>query len=534
MWVGRDERRDRQFMKVVTAKQMQELDRLAAERYGVPTARLMERAGEQLLAALTAHFPPLSDKRILIVAGKGNNGGDGLVLARLLHQQQVAVDTYLAAERSALRGPVKEQLSHLERIGGRVKERSQWTVTQLRDAAAAADVMVDALLGTGLTAPVEGLYAELIDVMNHAGKPVVAVDLPSGINADTGGVMGVAVRARVTVTFALPKLGVLLYPGADYAGLVIIGDIGISEAAVSRLAITTEQITPAAISRALASRLPEQHKGDFGHLLVVAGSVGKTGAAALSALGALRSGAGLVTIAVPRSLNPILEGLVMEAMTVPVAETIDQTIAEDALKGLITLAKDKQAATLGPGLSLHAETQTVIRKLLPKLSCPTVIDADGLNAIAGHESVVAKRRAPVVLTPHPGEMGRLLGCATAEIEQDRPAAAREAATRYRAWVVLKGAHTLLAAPDGRLWINTTGNPGMATGGTGDVLTGMIGGLLAQSLPLPDAAAAAVYLHGLAGDLAAQQVGEASLIAGDLLAYLPSAFRQARSSVDHPI
>jgi NAD(P)H-hydrate epimerase len=218
-------------------------------------------------------------------------------------------------------------------------------------------------------------------------------------------------------------------------------------------------------------------------------------------------------------------------MTAPVAETADQTIATKALTALVSLAQGKQAVALGPGLSLHPETQTVIRKLLPKLTCPIVLDADGLNAIAGHEAIIAKQRAPVVLTPHPGEMGRLLGCSADRVEQDRPAAAREAAARYRAWVVLKGAHTLLAAPDGRLWINTTGNPGMATGGTGDLLTGIIGSFLAQSLPLPDAAAAALYLHGLAGDLAAQQTGEASLIAGDLLNALPSAFRQARGSLE---
>jgi len=518
-------------MKVVTAKEMQELDRLASERYGIPTGQLMERAGEQLLAALTAHCAPLADKRIVIIAGKGNNGGDGLVLARLLHRQQVAVDTYLAADEAALRGLPREQLERLKQAGGRLHDRARWEAATLRQAVAAADVIVDALLGTGLTAPVDGLYAELIDLMNRAGAPIVAVDLPSGINADTGGVMGRAVRARLTVTFALPKLGLLLYPGAEHAGRVIVGDIGIPQEAAGQLAITTEQITPGLIGRALAPRAPQQHKGAFGHLLVVAGSVGKTGAAALCALGALRAGLGLVTIAVPRSLNPILEGLVMEAMTAPVAETTGQTIASKALNTLAALAQGKEAVALGPGLSLHPETQTVIRKLLPKLTCPVVLDADGLNAIAGHEAVVAKQRAPVVLTPHPGEMGRLLGCSADRVEQDRPAAAREAAARYRAWVVLKGAHTLLAAPDGRLWINTTGNPGMATGGTGDLLTGIIGSFLAQSLPLPDAAAAALYLHGLAGDLAARQTGEASLIAGDLLSALPSAFRQARGSLE---
>ncbi|MEW6324285.1 MAG: NAD(P)H-hydrate dehydratase [Nitrospirota bacterium] len=515
-------------MKVVTAKQMQELDRLASERYGVPTARLMERAGEQLLAALDARFTPLTDKRMLIVAGKGHNGGDGLVLARLLRQRQIAVDTYLAAERASLQGLVKDQLTRLEQAGGAVHDRTQWSLDRLREAASSSDVIVDALLGTGLSAPVEGLYAELIQIINHSGVPVLAVDLPSGINADTGHVMGSAVRAQITVTFALPKLGLLLHPGAEHAGHVIVGDIGIPQEAVAQLPIVTEQITPAAIGRALAPRAPQQHKGHFGHLLVIAGSVGKTGAAALCALGGLRGGAGLVTIASPSSLNATLEGLVMEAMTAPVAETVDQTIAEAALPAVARLLDGKRAVALGPGLSQHPETQAFARALLPTLTCPTVIDADGLNALAGHEALVAKCRAPMVLTPHPGEMARLLGCSAAQVEEDRPAAARDAATRYRAWVVLKGARTLLAAPDGRLWINTTGNPGMATGGTGDVLTGLIGGFLAQSIPLPDAAAAAIYLHGLAGDLAAEQLGQICLIAGDLLDALPAAFRRART------
>jgi len=516
-------------MKVVTAKQMQELDRLASAQYKIPTARLMERAGEQLLAALRACLGTLDGKRIVIAAGKGNNGGDGLVLARLLRQHPCAVETYLAVDGSTLRGLAEEQWQRLRQDGGppscQCLDRAGWTLDQFRKAAAGADLIVDALLGTGLTAPVEGAYAEMIEAINCAGAPVLAVDLPSGINADTGAVMGVAVQAAVTVTFALPKLGLLLHPGAARAGRVIISDIGIPQAAVDQLALTVEQITPGSIRRTLRPRSPQQHKGDFGHLLVIAGSEGKMGAAAMSALGALRAGTGLVTVAVPRSQNPVIQALVMEAMSAPMVETTDHTLAEASLPALLQLAAGKRAVALGPGLSLHPETQALIQALIPQLTCPVVIDADGLNAIAGRETATTARQAPTVLTPHPGEMARLLGCTADRVEADRPAAAREAARRYRAWIVLKGAHTLLADPDGRLWINTTGNPGMATGGTGDVLTGVLGGLLAQSISLPDAATAAVYLHGLAGDLAAREIGETSLIAGDLLTFLPAAFRQ---------
>lgn len=518
-------------MKVVTAKEMQELDRLASAQFQIPTARLMERAGEQLLAALRAYLGTLDGKRIVIAAGKGNNGGDGLVLARLLREHPCTVETYLASDSSTLRGLSREQWQRLKAGGPngpgsqyQYFDRTEWTPDQFRRAAAGADVTVDALLGTGLTAPVEGTYAELIGAINTAGTPVLAVDLPSGINADTGAVMGVAVTAAVTITFALPKLGLLLHPGAARAGRVIVVDIGIPQAAVDQLALTVEQITPGSIRRALTPRSPQQHKGDFGHLLVIAGSEGKMGAAAMSALGALRAGTGLVTVAIPRSQNPIIQQLVMEAMSAPMAETTEHTLAEASLHALMQLAAGKHAVAIGPGLSLHPETQALVRALASQLVCPLVIDADGLNAIAGRETATTARQAPTVLTPHPGEMARLLGCTADHVEADRPSAAREAARRYRAWIVLKGAHTLVADPDGRLWINTTGNPGMATGGTGDVLTGVLGGLLAQSIALPDAATAAVYLHGVAGDLAAREIGETSLIAGDLLTFLPAAFR----------
>ncbi|HUJ79982.1 MAG TPA: NAD(P)H-hydrate dehydratase [Nitrospiria bacterium] len=513
-------------MKVVTAKQMRELDRLATDQYHIPAAQLMERAGERLLAAVRSHLDTLAGKRIVIAAGKGNNGGDGLVLARLLRQHPCTVETYLAIDETALGGLTKDQCQRLRQAGGRIAERAGWTIDQFRKAAAGADLVVDALLGTGLTKPVEGLYADLITAINDAGAPVLAVDLPSGLNADTGAVMGTAVTAALTVTFALPKLGLLLHPGAARAGRVIVADIGIPQAAIDRLALTVEQITPDMVRRAMKPRAPQQHKGDFGHLLVIAGSEGKMGAAAMCALGALRAGVGLVTVAGPRSQNPIIQTLAMEAMSAPLPETEVHTLAEGALPDLLRLAAGKRAVALGPGLSLHPDTQALIRALAPQLSSPLVIDADGLNAIAGHDTATTSRQAPTVLTPHPGEMARLLDCTADRVEEDRPAAAREAARRYRAWVVLKGAHTLLADPNGRLWINTTGNPGMATGGTGDVLTGVLGALLAQAIPLPDAATAAIYLHGLAGDLAARRVGEMSLIAGDLLTFLPAAFRHA--------
>jgi NAD(P)H-hydrate epimerase len=388
-----------------------------------------------------------------------------------------------------------------------------------------SDLLVDAIFGTGLNAPIEGIPASSITLMNVSGSPVVSVDLPSGLDADTGAVWGTAVFAALTVTLACPKRGLYLGAGLNHAGKIRVGDIGIPPDLLDAAKIPVTLLDAEEIRAMLPVRTRADHKGTFGHAGIIAGSVGKTGAAAMAAMAALRSGAGLVTVALPQSLNDVLEAKLLEAMTFPVPETEARTLSKEALAPLLSFAADKAAVAMGPGIGTHSETQALVRDLLGNVTRPLVLDADGLNAVAGHMETLRKTHAPVILTPHPGEMARMLGCATAEVQRDRLGVAARLAQDREVCVVLKGAGTVVAGPDGRLAVNPTGNPGMATAGTGDVLTGMIAGLLAQRLSPWEAACAGVYLHGLAGDLAAFEQGEMGLLAGDVLRAIPRAIQQ---------
>jgi hydroxyethylthiazole kinase-like uncharacterized protein yjeF len=392
-------------------------------------------------------------------------------------------------------------------------------------------VIVDAMFGVGLSSPLKGNYAIAAELMNMAGRPVVAVDIPTGINADTGEVMGSAVRADLTVTMVLPKRGLVLYPGAAYAGQVRVADIGIPTQVIEK-----EGIQVGLLERGLAwgltgERDRDSHKGDFGHLMVIAGSLGKAGAAVMAAKGALRTGAGLVSVAAPMGLIPVIQQQVMEAMCIPAGESIDGTLGISSENELLKASGSMTACAIGPGLTTHYETVQVIRNLVRRITIPMVIDADGVNALAGSADMLKKAKASVVMTPHPGEMARLLGVSTDDIQKDRIGAAMDFAEQFSITLVLKGAGTVIATPHGEVFINTTGNPGMATGGTGDVLTGMIGSLLAQGYGPTQASCLAVYLHGLAGDLAAEEKGEAGMIAGDVIEKIPKAIKQTMESTD---
>jgi NAD(P)H-hydrate epimerase len=365
-------------------------------------------------------------------------------------------------------------------------------------------------------------------MINASGRPIVAVDIPTGIDADTGAVMGAAVLADLTVTMALLKRGLVLYPGALFAGTIRVADIGIPSEVVEKEKITVHLLDRGYAWGILRHRYPDTHKGDYGHLMVLAGSLGKAGAAVLAARGALRTGAGLVSVAVPNSLVPIVQQQIVEAMCVPSAESIDGTLGIGAEGELLKAAEKMSACAIGPGLSTHYETVQVVRNLIQRLAIPMVIDADGLNAIAGSVNILKKVKAPVVLTPHPGEMGRLTGLSSADVQKDRIKIASEFAVKHKVTLVLKGAGTVVAGPDGEVFINSTGNPGMATGGTGDALTGMIGSLLAQEYPAVQAACLGVYLHGLAGDLAAKEKGEMGMIAGDLIEKIPEAIKETNN------
>lgn len=513
-------------MKVVTAAQMQALDRRTIAEAGIAGQVLMERAGAGVVSVLERVGGPLAGKTVTVVCGKGNNGGDGFVVARLVRRKRARSSVLLMAPAADLTGDARAMYRRFVRLAGAGAVRSCPSADRLRAQLARSDLVVDALLGTGLSAPVEGHYQSAIEAVNESSRPVMAVDLPSGLHADTGAVMGTTVRATWTVTFGLPKLGLYLGAGIDHAGQVHIADIGIPQAYADAVASRVSLLSLQDAGHMLPRRHLSAHKGTFGHAGIIAGSVGKTGAAALAAKAALRVGAGLVTVAAPASVNDTLEAKLLEAMTMPMPETKSRTLARSGLDRLILFANARSAIAIGPGLSTHPETVELIHSLVTRLEKPSVLDADALNALAGRTGRLTECKVPLILTPHPGEMARLEEQATPQsVNSDRIGTATRFAQGRGVIVVLKGARTVVAHPDGRVAICPAGNPGMATAGTGDALTGMIVGLLAQGLSSWDAACAGTYFHALAGDLAAAALGPVGMTAGDLIERIPYALRQ---------
>ena len=513
-------------MELVTAAEMRELDRAAIKGRKIPSLRLMENAGNAVAREMERRFGSLRGKTVTIVSGKGQNGGDGLVVARLLRQKGCKARVALLTAPSALKGDAAANLKRFQRAGGRCHaiDTDANLTAVLGPLLQTSDLLVDAIFGTGLNAPVKGVAASAIDRMNASSRPIVAIDLPSGLDADTGTVLGTAVTATLTVTLARPKRGLYLGVGPNYAGVICVADIGIPTDLIATAKIPVTLLDAASIRSLLPIRHRTAHKGTFGHAGLIAGSAGKTGAAAMAAMAALRVGAGLVTVATPRSVSDVLEAKLLEAMTFPAPETEARTLSKQALESLRAFAADKTALAIGPGIGTHPDTQTLVHNLLVEVNKPMVLDADGINAVAGHREMLSRAGGPLILTPHPGEMARLLGITSAEVQRDRLGMAARLACEQHVYVVLKGAGTIVAGPDGRLAVNSTGNPGMATAGTGDVLTGIITGLLAQGLSAWDAACAGVYLHGLAGDLAASEQGEMGLIAGDVIQAIPWALQ----------
>ena len=513
-------------MKLVSASEMRELDRRAIEEIGIPGVVLMENAGRGAADQLCRCFASLHPGPVLVLAGKGNNGGDGYVIARYLLNRGWRVRTVVTAAPEEIGGDAGIHLQILRRSGAEVTfAADSKALARALEMDRAAALIVDALLGTGLTSEVRGLYSEAIDWINDAPAPVMAVDIPSGIDAATGAILGRAVRADLTVTFALPKIGHAVHPGASLSGLLETVDIGIpatlmEEASADHLLIDADEA-----AKLLPARSATGHKGTFGHLLVAAGSVGKTGAAAMTAKGGLRAGSGLVTVACPAAVHEILAVKLTEAMTAPLPG-VEGALSLQALGEIESLMEGKDALALGPGLGQTEEVRNLARRLVGSCPVPLVLDADGLNAIAERPEVLLERAgAAAVLTPHPGEMARLTGRTVAEIESDRIGAARNFARRYQVVLLLKGARTVVALPDGRVRINGSGNPGLASGGMGDVLTGMIGGFLAQGLAPEDAATLGAYLHGRAADRLLERLGDAGMIASDLLGEIPAARRE---------
>ncbi len=501
---------------------MQELDRKAIETYRIPGIVLMENAGRGAAEEILKAFPDLQKKKVAIVAGKGNNGGDGFVIARHLTNCGVPVKVFLLTEPKALRGDAETNYYIFHRMKGEILSvPSSKDYQKVKKDFERADLLIDAIFGTGLDAEVRGYYREVIDHLNTLHQPIAAIDIPSGLNADTGKPFGTAVRATLTLTFGLPKLGLLISPGVDYVGTLKVIDIGIPRNLVEEEKIQTYLLEREEIRKWLSvPRRPDTHKGDYGHLLVIAGSVGKTGAAAMVCEAALRMGAGLVTLAIPKSLNPIMEMKLTEVMTEPLPETPKQTLSLRAYSSILRLCENKRAVVIGPGLGTYKETQTLILKLVKALDIPLVIDADGLNALATQAKFLPATNRSLILTPHPGEMARLIRGTVKEIQENRIGVSRSFSQVNHVYLALKGYRTLIVTPRGETYINPTGNSGLATGGTGDVLSGMIGGLLCQGFDILPSLQASVFLHGLAGDEVARELGEKSLVATDLIKKIP--------------
>ncbi len=524
-------------MRILTADEMRRVDRRAIEEIGIPSMVLMENASIGVADAVAESFADA--ETVAILCGPGNNGGDGLALARHLDARGYGLRVFLVAtgsrkrntaRSSQPRGDAAAQLEILRRSGLPVETVDGSTdLGPVITACAGCDLIVDALFGTGLTRPLAGHFARLVEHLNALERPILAVDLPSGLDGSRAQPPGPHLTAELTVTFAAPKVAHVFSPAADAAGKVVVTDLGIPPYLVDEAPGDLHLLLGRELAAWLAPRAPGAHKGDFGHALLVAGSPGKAGAVILAAQAAVRGGAGLVTAAVPAPILGVVDGGSLESMTLALPAGPEGGLGAGAAAAVLAAAAGKRAVALGPGLGLAAETVAAVRRLVRELPLPSVLDADALNALAGHLDVLKARDAETVLTPHPGEMARLLDTTTAEVEADRVAAARRAAAESGAVVILKGHRTLVADGSGAVYVNPTGNPGMASGGSGDVLTGLVAALLAQGYDALAAAQLGVYLHGLAADLAIEDVAPEALRAGDQIEYLPRAFDRLREA-----
>lgn len=518
-------------MKVVTANEMRKIDKKAIEEWGISGCILMENAGAGIVKSMEKYSGDLKGKRIIIMAGKGNNGGDGFVIARHLLNREIHCEVFILVEEGSLKGDALLNYSILKKTGCPIFEiTSRSMLSSVAPKINEADIIIDALLGTGLTHSAEGIIAEAIDLINSTHKCIISVDIPSGMNSDTGEITGPAIKASLTFTLCLPKRSFFLYPAANYTGKFEVVDIGIPQKLIEMEDIKVELIDSNRLKILLVDRNRDTHKGNFGHVLILSGSPGKTGAATLSAMGALRCGTGLVTVGIPESLNDIMEIKLTEAMTEPLAETEARTLSLKAKEKILDMSKRMNAVAIGPGLSLHPETSELVRELIQLLEIPVIIDADGITALKGHENILKRTKAPVILTPHPGEMSRLINKEINEIRKDRIGIVQNFCCENRVFMALKGANTIIGDPEGNCYINPTGNPGMASGGSGDVLTGMIAGFIAQKMNPLDGLIAGVFIHGISGDIALDSKGEEGLIASDIIDSIPVAIKKIKAEI----
>lgn len=508
--------------RLVTAAEMREMDRKTIEEVHIPGLLLMEHAGMSVAERAVEMLQENGGKRIAVVCGKGNNGGDGFVAGRLLFEQGFEVTLYLCDQIKSVRGDAAVNLKAAKGVGLEIVAiKSEKQFARIGQ----SDLIIDALLGTGITGEVTGFLADVINFINQSDIPVLSVDLPSGLHCDSGQFEGACIEAVATVTFAELKRGLVIPPGRDLAGIVDITNIGIPEAVSQSVGVKTWLLESNDCISRLPARPASAHKGDFGKVVVLAGSRGLTGAATLASMAALKAGCGLVVLGCPAGLNCILENKLTECMTHPLPETEKGSLALSGEVEIHHLLSWADILAIGPGLSQVAETQALIRKTVIECSLPIVLDADGLNAFAGHAELFTECKAPLILTPHPGELARLINQNIREIESDPIEIARKWAQEWQCVLVLKGSPTVIGHPDGHVYVNSTGNSGMATAGSGDVLTGIIAGLLAQGCSIQDASICGVYLHGMSGDLILETGSGRAMIAGDILNHIAAAFQQ---------
>jgi hydroxyethylthiazole kinase-like uncharacterized protein yjeF len=510
-------------MKVVTAEAMRDIDRKTIEGYGLSSSALMERAGLSVAERIRNLF---ERRKVIVLSGGGNNGGDGIVAARNLFNWGWNVKVLILAPENKLGPDCHAQYKTAKKIKVPIEFRTVISGADLHSA-----LVVDAIFGTGLDSPVRPPVSDVISFLNRSEGPVFSVDLPSGISSDDGRVMGEAVRADYTVTFGLPKVGHLLYPGAEYTGKLFVEDIGFPEGLLKADSLNIQTIEKTDAALLVPARPANSHKGDYGRVLIVSGSKGKTGAALMAAKACLRAGAGLVTVGVPETLAGVFQSRAMEEMILPLPDKGDGSLSAEAAKEILSfISAGADVLAIGPGIGVSADTERIMRELILNSAAPMVIDADGLNSITGGAGILRKAKSPVILTPHAGEMARLMkgdgpvgSVGTASIESGRISLSLSYSKKTGTYLVLKGTPTVIAEPGGKAFINTNGNPGMATAGAGDVLTGIVAAFLGQGLNPLDASVLGTYMHGLAGDIAASQMGMHSLIATDIIEHLPGVF-----------
>jgi hydroxyethylthiazole kinase-like uncharacterized protein yjeF len=516
-------------MRILNAAQMREAERVAIEDVGIPSIVLMENAGRQVVAAIETAFPATLDGRIAVLCGRGNNGGDGFVVARTLQERGVDASVFVIGALADVRGDARANLDILGRLGMTVVEVNDEQTWELHfSEISECTLIVDAIFGTGLRAPLGGMLETVVADVNASGLPIVAVDLPSGMSADTSHLIGDCIDASMTVTLSAPKLPLVLPPAEPFAGDVVVAHIGITQEIVDAVeGRRVDLLSPEQMRELVDPRAVDSHKGDFGRVSVVAGSRGKTGAAFLAAMAALRSGAGLVTVATPSSCVPIVASMAPEFMTEALSEGSDGTVAESAIEQILDMRHDVVAC--GPGLGRTPGVAALVRQILERTDAPLVLDADALMVLGERPEILSGRDdRHVIITPHPGEMARLAGTTVEDVQAHRLEISAEFAARHSVFVVLKGHRTIIATPDGKLFVNPTGGAGLATGGTGDVLTGIIAAWLAQLLDAEAACRLGVFLHGAAGDLAEADEGQVAMTATSVLGNLGAALRQLLS------